>query len=86
MILVVYNNRKKNDVTPYFYYALEEYILNFLPQKDQTFFFQWEIKGIVIGKNQIIENELNMDFVKKIILIFSEDQQEAVAYITIQEL
>ncbi|MDV3196286.1 MAG: biotin/lipoate A/B protein ligase family protein [Candidatus Phytoplasma stylosanthis] len=71
MILVDYNNRKKNDLTPYFYYALEEYILNFLHQKDKTFFFQWEIKGIVIGKNQIIENELNIDFVKKNNINFS---------------
>ncbi|MEZ0180565.1 lipoate--protein ligase ['Camptotheca acuminata' phytoplasma] len=63
MILVKYNQR--NDLKPYFYFALEEYILNNLVKKDQLFFFQWQIKGIVIGKNQIIENEVNLDFVKE---------------------
>ncbi|QTX02593.1 lipoate-protein ligase A [Candidatus Phytoplasma luffae] len=63
MILVKYD--KRNDLKPYFYFALEEYILNNLLKKDEIFFFQWVIEGIVIGKNQIIENEINLDFVRK---------------------
>ncbi|WP_284928135.1 lipoate--protein ligase [Candidatus Phytoplasma sp. AldY-WA1] len=63
MILVKYNRVK--DLKPYFYFALEEYILNNLLKKDEVFFFQWQIKGVVIGKNQIIENEVNFDFTTK---------------------
>ncbi|WP_341266781.1 lipoate--protein ligase [Candidatus Phytoplasma fraxini] len=62
MILVKFN--KSTNFKPYFYFALEEYILNNLLKKNETFFFQWQIKGIVIGKNQIIENEVNLDFVR----------------------
>ncbi|MDV3166370.1 MAG: lipoate--protein ligase ['Waltheria sp.' little leaf phytoplasma] len=51
---------------PYFYYALEEYILNnFLKYDDEIYFFFWTMKGIVIGRNQIIENEINLEFIKK---------------------
>ncbi|WAN63068.1 Lipoate-protein ligase A [Candidatus Phytoplasma rubi] len=63
MILVKYNRLK--DFKPYFYFALEEYILNNLLKKDEVFFFQWQIKGVVIGKNQIIENEVNFNFTTK---------------------
>lgn len=63
MILVKFN--KPKDLKPYFYFALEEYILNNLLKKNETFFFQWQIKGIVVGKNQIIENEVNLDFVRE---------------------
>ncbi|AYJ01233.1 lipoate--protein ligase [Candidatus Phytoplasma ziziphi] len=64
MILVKYNRLK--DFKPYFYFALEEYILNNLLKKDEfCFFFQWQIQGVVIGKNQIIENEVNLDFTTK---------------------
>ncbi|KAB8121812.1 MAG: lipoate-protein ligase A [Candidatus Phytoplasma cynodontis] len=63
MILVKY--LRKEDLKPFFYFALEEYILNNLLKKHESFFFLWKIKGIVIGKNQIIENEVNLDFVKK---------------------
>ncbi|MFP7699572.1 lipoate--protein ligase [Candidatus Phytoplasma pyri] len=64
MILIKYN--RKNDFKPYFYFALEEYILsNLLSKEQEAFFFMWQIHGIVIGKNQIIENEVNLDFLKK---------------------
>ncbi|KXT29017.1 biotin/lipoate A/B ligase family protein, partial [Candidatus Phytoplasma oryzae] len=63
MILVKY--LRKEDLKPYFYFALEEYILNNLLKKNEVFFFLWIIKGIVIGKNQVIENEINLEFIKK---------------------
>lgn len=64
MILVKYE--RKNDLKAYFYFALENYIANNLLCKEtDTFFFIWQIKGIVVGKNQIIENEVNLDFLKK---------------------
>jgi lipoate-protein ligase A len=64
MILVKYS--RKEDLKPYFYFALEEYILEKLLKENEVFFFLWQkIKGIVIGKNQIIENEISLDFVKK---------------------
>ncbi|MDV3166935.1 MAG: lipoate--protein ligase [Vigna little leaf phytoplasma] len=64
MILVKYK-RKVNDFTPYFYFALEKYIAENLLFDNKDFFFLWQIKGIVFGKNQIIENEINLDFVQK---------------------
>jgi lipoate-protein ligase A len=65
MILVKFR-RDIEDLKPYFYYALEEYILNnVLKDIDEVFFFLWKIKGVVIGKNQIIEKEVNLDFIKK---------------------
>ncbi|KND62504.1 lipoate--protein ligase family protein, partial [Candidatus Phytoplasma phoenicium] len=64
MILVKYNNKYKN-LKPYFYFALEKYISENLLKNDEVFFFLWQIKGVVFGKNQIIENEINLDFVKK---------------------
>ncbi|MDV3157174.1 MAG: lipoate--protein ligase [Candidatus Phytoplasma australasiaticum] len=51
---------------PYFYYGLEEYILNyFLKNDDEIYFFFWTMQGVVIGRNQIIENEINLEFIKK---------------------
>ncbi|WBL31365.1 lipoate--protein ligase [Candidatus Phytoplasma sacchari] len=63
MILVKYI--RKEDLKPFFYFALEEYILNNLLKKNEIFFFLWKIKGIVVGKHQIIENEVNMEFIKQ---------------------
>jgi lipoate-protein ligase A len=55
------------DLKPYFYYALENYALNHLLKKNskKSFFFIWKIKGVVVGKNQIIENEVNLDYLKE---------------------
>lgn len=49
---------------PYFYFALEDYVLNEVLQGEEAYFFTWEIKGVVIGKNQIIENEVNLDYLR----------------------
>lgn len=62
MILIRHNN--EGNLKPYFYFALEEYAYKHLLKDDETFFFTWEIKGVVIGKNQLIENEVNIDFLK----------------------
>ena len=63
MILIRHNNEGK--LKPYFYFALEEYVLNHLLKGDETYFFTWEIHGVVIGKNQVIENEVNLQFLKE---------------------
>lgn len=63
MILIRHHN--EGNLKPYFYFALEEYILTHLLKNDETYFFTWEIHGVVIGKNQVIENEVNLAFLKE---------------------
>lgn len=63
MILVKHNN--EGNMKPYFYFALEQYILENLLKDDEAYFFTWKIKGIVIGKHQVIENEVNLDYTKE---------------------
>lgn len=63
MILVKHHN--EGNLEPFFYYALEAYVLNELLKGDETYFFTWKIKGIVSGKNQVIENEINFPYVKE---------------------
>ncbi|AGL90251.1 lipoate--protein ligase [Candidatus Phytoplasma australiense] len=65
MILIETN--RPCDLKPYFYYALEAYVLNHLLKQNPTesYFFLWKIKGVVVGKNQIIENEVNLDYLQK---------------------
>ncbi len=63
MILIRHHN--EGHLKPYFYFALEEYILKELLKDDETYFFTWEIHGVVIGKNQVIENEVNLEFLKQ---------------------
>lgn len=63
MILIRHHN--EGQLKPYFYFALEEYVLTKLLKDDETYFFTWEIHGVVIGKNQVIENEVNLNFLKE---------------------
>ncbi|MBU1141892.1 MAG: lipoate--protein ligase [Firmicutes bacterium] len=63
MILIRHHN--EGQLKPYFYFALEEFILKNLLKNEETYFFTWEIHGVVIGKNQVIENEVNLDFLKE---------------------
>lgn len=63
MILIRHHN--EGHLKPYFYFALEEYVLNNLLKNDETYFFTWEIHGVVIGKNQVIENEVNLKFLRE---------------------
>ena len=63
MILVRHHN--EGNLKPFFYFALEEYVLTHLLKNDETYFFTWEIHGVVIGKNQVIENEVNLEFLKE---------------------
>ncbi len=63
MILVRHHN--EGNFKPYFYFALEEYILNEKLKEGETYFFTWEIHGVVIGKNQVIENEVNLSYLKE---------------------
>lgn len=47
-----------------FYLATEEYLAKHYPEEE--YFFMWQVKPTVIfGRNQLIENEVNMDYVKK---------------------
>jgi len=61
MILVKHH---LNSLMAYEYFAVEEYLLNNVLQDDETYFFTWQIKGIVIGKNQVLQNEVNQAFTK----------------------
>lgn len=63
MILVRHHN--EGNLKPYFYFALEKYVLEHLLKDEETYFFTWRIKGIVSGKNQVIENEINIPYVKE---------------------
>ncbi len=63
MILIRHHN--EGNLKPYFYFALEEYVLTQLLKEGETYFFTWEIHGVVIGKNQVIENEVNLQFLKE---------------------
>lgn len=63
MILIRHQN--EGNLKPYFYFALEEYVLKHLLNNDETYFFTWEIHGVVIGKNQVIENEVNLEYLKE---------------------
>ena len=64
---------KTIDLTKYgrqnvsFYLALERYILNADEWLDEELFFIWDIyPAIVCGKHQLIEGEVNMEYVRKI--------------------
>lgn len=62
MILVRHNN--EGNLKPYFYFALEKYIMEHILKEDEAYFFTWEIHGVVIGKNQVLENEVNIKYLK----------------------
>lgn len=64
---------KTLDLTKYgrqnvsFYLALERHILNAPEWRNDELFFIWDINpAIVCGKHQLIESEVNMDYVRKI--------------------
>lgn len=63
MILVKHNN--EGNLKPYFYFALEEYIMTNVLKDNEAYFFTWEIKGVVVGRNQVIENEVNLEYLKE---------------------
>ena len=65
MILIKHNQEEITKLKPYFYFALEKYIMENVLKDDEAYFFTWKIKGIVCGKNQVIENEVNTDFTKE---------------------
>ncbi|MDR2822618.1 MAG: lipoate--protein ligase [Acholeplasmatales bacterium] len=57
-------NYKNLDLEPYYFFGLEEYILNNLTNNNpDSYFFTWKIKGIVVGKYQVLEREINTKFV-----------------------
>lgn len=62
--MILIRHHQEGNLKPYFYFALEEYVLENLLKNDETYFFTWEIHGVVIGKNQLIENEVNLDFLR----------------------
>ena len=62
MILIKHHNEGK--LKPYFYFALEQYVMQHLLKEGQSYFFTWEIEGVVVGKNQVVENEVNLAYCK----------------------
>lgn len=47
-----------------FYLAMEEYVARYVPEDEC--FFMWQVEpSVIFGRNQLIENEVNIDFCKK---------------------
>ena len=63
MTLIKHHNL--GQLKPYFYFALEEYAMQTLLKEHESFFFTWEIEGVVVGKNQLIENEVNLAYCRE---------------------
>ena len=62
MKYVNYPNPKTERLT--FYLATEEYLAKQYPEDE--YFFMWQVNPTVIfGRNQLIENEVNLDYVKR---------------------
>ena len=60
----------ENEINKISYYlAIEDYILN---NTNEEVFFIWNIdKSIIIGKNQLLESEVNLNYINFPICIFS---------------
>lgn len=63
MILIKHKNQ--GNLKPYFYFALEEYVMKNLVEEGKEYFFTWQIKGVVVGKHQVLENEVNLKYLKE---------------------
>ena len=63
--MTLIKHQQQGNLKPYFYFALEEYAMKVLLKKHDSFFFTWEIEGVVVGKNQLIENEVNLSYCKE---------------------
>lgn len=63
--MILINHHDQGDLNPAFYWALEHYLLTHLRTNDVIYFFTWKVKGVISGKNQVIENEVNFDYVNK---------------------
>ncbi len=62
MIYVHFPNPKKERLS--FYLSTEEFLAKHYPEGE--YFFMWQVKPTVIfGRNQLIENEVNLDYVKR---------------------
>lgn len=62
MKYVNYPNPKTEKLT--FYLATEEFLARTYP--DDEYFFMWQVEPTVIfGRNQLIENEVNLEYVKR---------------------
>lgn len=59
MDLVILNDSKPRRLA--FYLAEEEYLARRYPDRD--FFFAWQVEpSVIIGRNQLLEKEINVDF------------------------
>jgi lipoate---protein ligase len=62
MILVKLNQTERYDAP--FYFALEQYLLS-LVDDNKSYFFTWILDPcVVVGRHQLLEAEVNLDFVK----------------------
>lgn len=59
MDLVILNDSKPRRLA--FYLTEEEYLARRYPDRD--FFFAWQVEpSVIIGRNQLLEKEINVDF------------------------
>ncbi len=63
--MILIKHHQEGQLKPYFYFALEQYVMEYLLKDDKSFFFTWEIEGVVVGKNQVVENEVNIAYCKE---------------------
>ena len=57
---------KNNKLLAYYYFALEEFVMdNLMERFNEPFFFTWQIKGVVIGKHQSLNEEINLEYAKE---------------------
>ena len=62
--MIGFDLRKYGTLDLSFYLALEAYLIN--RNDDNDYFFLWDIdKSIIVGINQLVETEVNLDFVRK---------------------
>ena len=47
-----------------FYLAMEEYVAQYLTEEE--YFFMWQVEpSVIFGRNQVVENEVNMDYCRQ---------------------
>lgn len=65
--MILIKHKDKGNFNPAFYWSLEDFVLNNLIKEDKNdiYFFTWKVKGTISGKNQVIENEVNLEYTKQ---------------------
>ena len=64
MKYIVIPEQPKERMTPAFYFAVEEYVANHFT--DDEYFFVWCVPPtLMVGRNQLVANEVNMDYCRE---------------------